>query len=220
MLSNIDIAVKYIPMESVGGDYYDFHIIDEQSHRRFYFRCFRAWHRGRPDSVNGENRFRIVEQLADRPVELLNDMNRMLIGNMGTHFLTAAYFYLDMDSHILKYARAGHEPLVIYRRSTGEYIKEMPRGRAIGFLKTGNSELLELKIQSGDRIFLYTDGIIEAMNTKGEMYGSKRLMEKIIEQKDLSALDLTDYLLSEMFRWTGRSTSLDDDFSLVVVDIK
>jgi signal transduction histidine kinase/serine phosphatase RsbU (regulator of sigma subunit) len=220
VLSNIDIAVKYIPMESVGGDFYDFHIIDDN--RIGVFISDVSGHGVVAALIASMVKivFRIVEQLAADPVGLLADMNRMLIGNMGAHFLTAAYFYIDLQSNVLRYARAGHEPLIVINSTTGEFRKFQPKGRAIGFQASCNSEMLEIGIAAGDRILLYTDGIIEAMSSAGEMFGSRRLMETVIEQRCLSANELTDYLLGQMFKWTGRSKSLDDDFSLVVVDIK
>jgi phosphoserine phosphatase RsbU/P len=80
--------------------------------------------------------------------------------------------------------------------------------------------VIELTVEPSDRIILYTDGIIEAMNPRGDMYGSKRFMELVMENRDVSAQELTDIILGQLFKWTGRSRSLDDDFSLVVVDIK
>jgi len=220
VLENIDIGVKYIPMESVGGDFYDFHIIDD--HRLGVLISDVSGHGVVAALIASMVKivFRIVEHLSDDPVGLLSDMHRMLTGNMGSHFLTAAYFYVDVRKKILRYARAGHEPLVLLNRNTGEFRKFLPKGRAIGFQPTCNSELLEINLVPGDRIMLYTDGIIEAMNHHGEMFGSKRLMETLAEHKMLSAGELTDYLLGRMFKWTGRSKSLDDDFSLVVIDLK
>ncbi len=219
-VSNLDISVKYIPMESVGGDFYDFHVIDDN--RLGVFISDVSGHGVAAALIASMVKivFSIVEQYADKPVDLLYDINHILMGNIGTNFLTASYFYVDMKAYTLKYARAGHEPLVIFNRNTGKYNKYLPKGRAIGLMGIGTADLLEISIEPGDRIFMYTDGIIEAMNPDSrEMYGSKRLMETIKNNSRLSAQELTDHILGQMFKWTGRSKSLDDDFTLVVVDI-
>lgn len=220
VLSSIDIAVKYIPMESVGGDYYDFHITGEGKIGVFISDVSGHGISAALIAAMVKIAFSTMDGIAEMPGKLLTEMNTMLMGNLSGHFLTAAYFSLDTDTRKLRYARAGHEPLVIHRRRTNEFLKYLPRGRAMGIVKTCNHEVIELTVVPSDRIILYTDGIIEAMNPRGDMFGSRRFMELVMGNVGVSAKELTDLILGQLFKWTGRSRSLDDDFSLVVVDIK
>jgi serine phosphatase RsbU (regulator of sigma subunit) len=96
----------------------------------------------------------------------------------------------------------------------------MPGGRAIGIDGVLNCKVAEVPIDSGDRIVLYTDGIIEAMSPSGQMYGSRNFMNTIKSSDHLGARELADLILSQLFKWTGRSKNLDDDFSLVIVDVR
>ncbi len=220
VMSSLDIAVKYIPMESVGGDYYDFHVIDHDSIGVFI------------SDVSGHGVtaaliasmvkivFNMVEPFASDPVRLLNEMNGMLMGNIETHFLTSGYAYINIAKKTLSYARAGHEPVIVRRKQTDEYVKHMPGGRAIGIDGVLNCKVAEVPIDSGDRIVLYTDGIIEAMSPSGQMYGSRNFMNTIKSSDHLGARELADLILSQLFKWTGRSKNLDDDFSLVIVDVR
>lgn len=219
VLSNVDIAVKYIPAESVGGDYYDFHVVDN---------CIGIL----ISDVSGHGIsaaliasmvkivFSILRPLARDPGALLHEMNSIMTGHMERNFLTAAYAYIDIGTGTLKYSRAGHEPLIIHKRRTGEYIKYLPPGRAIGLTAEGNYTVSAIDIEPGDRILLLTDGIIESMNRNSEMFGSRNFMDAVKSHHELSANELADYILELMYTWSGKSRNFEDDFSLVIVDVK
>ena len=77
----------------------------------------------------------------------------------------------------------------------------------------------ELAVTKGDRILLYTDGLIEPENSRGESFGERRLEEMIRKYQSASASDLVDQLLSEIRLWQPAANEQQDDITLVVVDV-
>ena len=215
----VDIAVKYMPMESVGGDYYDFNMIENDEIGVFI------------SDVSGHGVtaaliasmvkivFNNLKSLGTEPEKMLNRMNEMLVGNIDRYFLTASYARINVGKKRMSFARAGHEPLIIHRRSTGEFMKHLPHGHAMGWNTSGNSELVEIALETGDRIILYTDGIIEAFNSSGSMYGSRRLMDAVLGGKDLPARELADSIILQLHEWCPGSSQMKDDITLIVIDI-
>ncbi|MCP4132529.1 MAG: SpoIIE family protein phosphatase [bacterium] len=219
-LPYFDIQARYSPMESVGGDFYDFHVLDDDKIGILV------------SDVSGHgisaaliaSMVKIVStmqvHLADDPVTFLDHMNQVLTGNIEQQFLTASYVYIDMEKKELCYARAGHEALIIYKRNEDKVYEYMIKGRAIGWANDINLESDIIDIETGDRIFLYTDGITEALNEDREMFGERNFFKVIREGKDLSASEFLTKLFDELREWGSEDTIYRDDLTAIVVDIK
>jgi len=110
--------------------------------------------------------------------------------------------------------------MVIYRRSTGELLECKPRGRLIGWLEDIETECIEQPIQSGDRIVLYTDGIVEAYDAQHKLFGYDAFFSLIAEKSHLSPSLFTEFIFDRLREWTGNPDQFQDDASIVVVDIE
>ncbi|OHD66506.1 MAG: hypothetical protein A2176_03925 [Spirochaetes bacterium RBG_13_51_14] len=218
-LAGISIAAKYIPMKSIGGDFYDFHQVDE---KRFGVLIADISGHGVPAAIIASMvkiTFSILADIADRPDRLLNEMNRILTGNIENQFATAGYAFIDREKMTLSCARCGHEPLLHFRKSGDQVHEYTPAGRIIGMSRNNNCEVHETDIEPGDRIVLYTDGITDAYNKDREIFGIKLLKKTILRSRELPALELIESLTGLLRRWRGIDEEFDDDVTIVVIDV-
>ena len=200
-----DIAVKYIPAEKIGGDYYHFYsadngglgvlIADVSGH-------------GVPAALVCSMikvMADMLSHLASRPDMFIAEMNRRLMGIIGQQFMTGGYAFIDSTGRRLLYARAGHLPLMYQKRDRDSIDELMPHGRAIGFTHHSTYDLFERELNSGDRLVLYTDCLIEAKNLCAEMFGEERFRAILQRERSRSASELSSILYSDCLLYTSPS---------------
>ncbi len=114
------------------------------------------------------------------PSIVLKDVNELLIeDNDAGMFVTLIYGVFDTTTGVLNYANGGHNPpILIKENGEGSYVG-MPGGIALGMFPGFGFDTMEITMEKGDHIVLYTDGFTEAMNKKGELYGEDRLLEVV-----------------------------------------
>ncbi len=122
----------------------------------------------------------------------------------------------------MRYAGAGHPPVLQWRNSTGKTSKVLENGLVLGLFEEAVYEALEFPVETGDRYVLYTDGVPEAANPTGEEFGVERVMRFIGENKHLVADQFVDTFVSELSRWSGQTVEQgqQDDITVLVVDLK
>ena len=221
-LPGLDIAARFLPMESVGGDFYDFIRIDDK-------------HLGiliADVSGHGLSSALIASMLqvalagevahASQPAEVLAGLNKAVSGKFSSNFVTAAYVYVDLEENLMRYAGAGHPPVMQYRNSTGKAVQILENGIVLGILEDSTYQALEIPLEPGDRQVLYTDGILEAANPAQEMFGEEQFMRFLESNKSLNAGQFADALLAKIDCWTGQSSEQgqQDDLTLVLFDFK
>jgi serine phosphatase RsbU (regulator of sigma subunit) len=221
-LPGLDIAARFLPMESVGGDFYDFIRIDDK-------------HLGiliADVSGHGLSSALIASMLqvalagevahASQPAKVLAGLNKAVSGKFSSNFVTAAYVYVDLEENLMRYAGAGHPPVMQYRNSMDKAVQILENGIVLGILEDSSYEALEIPLEPGDRQVLYTDGILEAANAAQEMFGVEQLMRFLESNKSLNAGQFADALLAKIDRWTGQSSEQgqQDDLTLVLFDFK
>ncbi|PKL36223.1 MAG: histidine kinase [Spirochaetae bacterium HGW-Spirochaetae-1] len=218
-VDGVRIAARYIPMDRIGGDFYDFHAIDKTKLGVLITDV--AGH-GVPAALIASMVkiiFYMQKSIYHDSALFLQEMNGILAGNIENTFLTAAYIFFDLGRGVMSYANAGHMPVILHRRSAENLMHLKPRGKMIGWLKDISLEVMDLGIKSGDRIILYTDGITEANNEAREMYGMERFSEFVISCAGMGPEEMLDLLMQVLSEWTGEKEFLDDDVTIVVVDI-
>ncbi len=218
-MEGLSIHVTFLPMALVGGDFYDFHMLDP---RHLGILMTDVSGHGIPAAIVSSMvkvAFSQQRELAERPAELLEAMNRILKENGGHLFLTACYLYLDLDRRELVHVNAGHNPLLVYHRSQGVCRYYKPRGKIMGWLHEMDLETQVLPLEKGDRVVLYTDGLVEVQNNQGEMFDFERFLEVMEEQQHLPAAELSDYIFRMIRTWSNREEWIEDDLILMIIDI-
>jgi serine phosphatase RsbU (regulator of sigma subunit) len=218
-LPRLDIQVRYRPMNSVGGDFYDFYEIDDQHLGVFVADV--SGH-GVPAALIAamvKIAFSVQKPNARSASMVLTSMNHTLVDRIGKQLLTAGYAYLNLETGKLFHASAGHWPLLLWNKEHQRLQKLKPDGIIMGWLSEIDYVSTECDLQPGDRILLYTDAIIETRNSRGELFGEARFHRLIQEKQALPAGDFADFLLKHLAAWSGHAEGFEDDLTLIVIDV-
>jgi phosphoserine phosphatase RsbU/P len=221
-IKGIVLAAHYMPMASVAGDFYDFIKVDE---KRLGILVADVSGHGVPASlISSMVKIAFSSQLphADNPAQVLSGINQILWGKLESDFVTAGYLFIDTENKMATYAGAGHPPLLLWRESEQKIYEYRQKGIILGQFEDAQYSSTELRLKSGDRFILYTDGIIEAANAAGDLFGWSHFKEYITSHGNLSTGNFTDGLIQNISNWSGKQLdkALDDDLTLVVADFK
>jgi len=159
---------------------------------------------------------------ASDPARVLTGLNQALSGKFQWHFVTAGYLFLDLENSTVNYAGAAHPPLLLWRKKSGSATEVLENGLMLGLLPDSTYSAITLPLECGDRIVLFTDGIVEARNPSGEEFGMDRLKRFVEENHALSAERLGDGLLDALEGWSGqaRGEGQADDITLLAIHFK
>ena len=127
--------------------------------------------------------------------------------------MTAAYVYLDSAAQELRYSAAGHPPMLRLRDLEVTRIQE--NGLLLAAFDFATYAQVAHSLKHGDRLLLYTDGLVEAADGKGEFFGADRLSSKLLETVGLDVSEAADKILSAVRSWAAKQ---DDDLTLIVCD--
>jgi serine phosphatase RsbU (regulator of sigma subunit) len=211
-----DIACAYHCAKEVGGDYYDFIPVGDAEHLGFCVADVSG--KGIPGSMvmgttrtylrmMAVNNYSAADVLAKTNAWVSRDIKRGM-------FITCVYVILNMRTREMTVSSAGHNPLLIWRQATGQVEKLRPNGIALGFDKGPifNRIIREEKIQlySGDRVIMYTDGVVEAMNEKHEEWSDEKLERFTLNHAADSSKEYVRLLLKALMDHQGRAEQHDD----------
>jgi serine phosphatase RsbU (regulator of sigma subunit) len=221
-IKGIQLAAHYVPMASVAGDFYDFARMDQ---KRFGILVADVSGHGVPASlISSMVKIAFASQLphADDPARVLAGINQVLCGKLESDFVTAGYLYLDTEEKCVSYAGAGHPPLFLWRGSEQKIYEYRENGVILGQIEDAEYQNINLELKSGDRFLLYTDGIIEATNAAGEIFGWDHFKKFISSRASLPVGQFADDLIQQVTGWSGKNSqeSLDDDLTLVIADFE
>jgi sigma-B regulation protein RsbU (phosphoserine phosphatase) len=207
------VAARYVPMTSVAGDLYDFLVADE-NHAGLLIADVSG--HGVPAALIASMvKMAASSQRANaaEPAQLLTGMNAALCGNTQGQFVTAAYVYLDAESRELRYAAAGHPPMFLLRHGAVTEIAE--NGLLLAAVAGASFLQAVAAIEPGDRLLLYTDGLTEARNAQGKLFGEQALIAAFRETANAAPDEAADRIVASVQAW---SRAQDDDLTLLICD--
>ena len=213
-LEGWQIAPHYQPAREVGGDFYDFHLLPE----------------GRVGLVVGDatgkgvsaalvmsttcGMLRLAAQSHSSPGQMLQGVSEVLFPNIPSNmFVTCFYAILDPKSGHLLYANAGHDLPYLHRNGEAQELRA--RGMPLGVMSKMSYEEKETTMHVGEAALLYSDGLVEAHDPEGEMFGFPRLRALIAEHGEERSLG--DLLLEELYSFTGERWEQEDDITLLTL---
>ena len=214
-LEGWEIYPSYLPAREVGGDFFDFLELEDG---RLGLVVGDATGKGVPAALVMSTTcgmIRAVTQASDySPGEVLQRVNEALATRIPANmFVTCFYGVLDLGTGSFAYANAGHD-LPYVRR--GGYAEElMARGMPLGLMPGMSYEEKEIILREGDRALFYSDGLVEAHNPEGAMFGFPRLQSLVAEHAQ--GEPLVDFLMEELYSFTGKRWEQEDDITLVTL---
>lgn len=216
-IKGIEIETRYEPMAEVGGDFYDFLVVDET---KIGILMGDVSGHGIPAALVGSMlkiAFCSQEYLADNPEELLANINNTLEDKLRKSFLTASYTYIDLEQMQLVHGDAGHMPLIVLRRKSKALLEHKPNGIVMGWDRDISFPSTRISLRASDRLIIYTDGIAEAQNERGEMF-EKRFFELVKTTAEHGPSQVIEVIFDELHDWNpGQEPA--DDMTMVVVDV-
>ncbi len=215
----LEIIASYLPMAEVAGDFYDF--LDDGDGRLGVLVADVSGH-GVPAALIASMvkiAFAAQADHATDPARVIAGMNHALCGKFEFAYVTATYAFLDPTRRLLTYASAGHPPILLLRAS-GEIESLEEGGLVLAFTPDATYLAASVTVNPGDRLLLYTDGLLEAADLRGAFFGDTRLFECL---QKTAALDLPAslaHLIGDLNAWRGPNTPLTDDVTLVAVALR
>jgi sigma-B regulation protein RsbU (phosphoserine phosphatase) len=209
--SEFDIYASMLPAKEVGGDFYDFFLIDDST---LAVVMADVSGKGIPAAlfmVIARTLIRNNAQYGKTPNEVFETVNNILYENNDAGmFVTAFMGYLDINTGEFTFVNAGHNPPAI-RTGGGkyEYLKTRP-GLVLAGRKGMSYKQSEITLQKGDELFLYTDGITEAQNNERKLFSDPRLITVINNCLDLPLKELTLSIKHEIDEFAEGAEQADD----------
>lgn len=219
VVAHLRIAATYKPMSAVAGDYYQFLQVDE--HHIGILVADVTGHGVPAALIASMIKVAMQSELAHSatPSELLRNLNRILTPELQGKLTSAAYLWIDTEKYCATYSAAGHPPLLRWRAALGKLLPVESNGLLIGVVEDAEYPVRSFSLEPGDRILLYTDGLVEPENSHGESFGDRQVERVLSENRELSGCELSRKLLDALKRWQPASISQQDDITLVAVDV-
>jgi predicted ester cyclase len=211
------IATYYQPAREVGGDFYDLFELEEG---RVGVVVGDATGKGMPAALvvsAASSMLRAVSQAfhSSSPGEVLSRVNETLVARIPSNmFVTCFYAILDPKSATLRYANAGHD-LPYLRRCGGDAEELRARGMPLGLMLGMIYEEVEISLREGKSVLFYSDGLVEAHDPKGEMFGFPRLRALVAEHGE--ERELGEFLMEELYSFVGEGWEQEDDITLLTL---
>jgi serine phosphatase RsbU (regulator of sigma subunit)/predicted ester cyclase len=214
-LEGWEIARHYQPAREVGGDFYDFLRLEDG---RVGLVIGDVSGKGIAAALVMANTQSVLRAVAQRegitPGRVLEEANEVLYAYIPpTMFITCLYAILDPEGGGLVYANAGHDLPYLHRNSEAEELRA--RGMPLGLMPGMDYEEKEVTLEAGESALFYSDGLVEAHDPKGEMFGFPRLQTLVAEYGEEPSLEET--LLEELYSFVGEGWKQEDDITLLTL---
>ncbi|MCE9600044.1 MAG: SpoIIE family protein phosphatase [Spirochaetia bacterium] len=214
--NGLQFWVKFFPMQQVSGDFYDYFYLGSMKFGLLV--CDVSGHGVPAALISAVAKFSFSNNRLDSPAEVLEKVNQDMINFVrGEGYLTG--FYMIVDNHYnLTYSIGAFPNPLIYRARTEE-IEFLPgKGTLLGMFPDAGRSYVDLNeiLEPGDKIIIFSDGIVEATNVQGESLGEDRLIDAIRETKGMDVQRSSEHIMAVYNRFI-RGTDQRDDLTLITV---
>lgn len=213
-----DIFASMIPAREVGGDFYDYFMIDDKN---VVFVIGDVSGKGVPAALFMAIAKTVIKNLITSGYTVAECFSRANTifseNNEAGLFITSWLGMLNVETGVLTFVNAGHNPPLLYKKNTHfDFLKSMP-GFVLGGLEGIKYKQSTVQLNEGDRLFLYTDGVTEAHNDNNELFGENRLIKFLNSHKNVSLENLVKELHEEINNFAGK-TPQSDDITILSLD--
>ena len=221
-LRGFDIAAKIVYCDETGGDYFDFFPCEDEHCSRFGIVVGDVTGHGVGAALLMATTRALIRGLVTRPenlAECLTQVNSHLSSDVRDtgRFISLFFLMLEEGSPTISWVRAGHDPAILFDPATETVEELLGPGMVLGVEEDYCYQQVDKTIQTeGTVIFIGTDGIWEAHNGAGEMFGKDRLHRIISDNADKSAEEIQDAVLEAVRKFRGNAAQ-EDDITLVVI---
>ena len=223
-IEGLDIAGTSIYCDETGGDYFDYLYMGENGHRKIGVVVGDVSDHGIPSAllmIAVRATLRHHAHHSDNIVDMVSDVNRHLSQDVKEtgHFMTLFYSMIDRHNKCIRWVNAGHDPAIIYNPIADSFGELTGRGLPLGVFYDSEYTESQREITPGQIIVIGTDGIWEAHNQNGMMFGKDKLKEVIHLHANESAKEILDAVINEVEQFIY-PLKKEDDLTLVVMKVE
>jgi len=214
----LEFAHKFIPLDSIGGDYFDVVRLDETTLGLVIADV--SGHGVGPALVAAmfKSSFALVGKSVRSPALLMSALNAEMNGFLTTgHYVTAFTAFVDLDTLEMRYTSAGHPNQLLVRAGGGS--EELTtEGFLLGMVEGMDYEEKRLVLEPGDTLVLFTDGVIETPDAGGKLFGREGIVRSIQARLGAGPGELSAGLFSDLLSW-GAGTEAQDDVTILMAQV-
>jgi serine phosphatase RsbU (regulator of sigma subunit) len=224
-VDGLDIAGKSIYCDETGGDYYDFLEVGNPAEGKIGVVVGDVSDHGIPSALLMATVRALIRQRCSsfgKIDQVVSDVNRQLAADVkdSGRFMTLFYTEIDKPNNSIRWVSAGHEPAMVYNPATDSFNDlNGSNNLPLGVFEDAEFEEKNRELVPGQVIIMATDGIWEARNPDGNMFGKDRIYQIIRQNASASANEIQNAVLESLERFR-KETKLEDDLTLVVIKIK
>jgi sigma-B regulation protein RsbU (phosphoserine phosphatase) len=215
--TEFDLFAEMIPAKEVGGDFYDFFLIDDG---RLGFVIGDVSGKGMPAAIFmavSRTLIRAIAMKKSSPADCLQQVNDILAReNVRSMFVTIFYGVLDWRTGELEYCNGGHNPPFYIARDGRVAFLEKIGGLALGLVEGSTYQARKMVLQPGEALFLYTDGITEAMDGANNEFSEARLQDFLQQAQAASAAEMIRGAVDAVRAFAGEAPQADDITALAI----
>ncbi len=221
-IKNISIHAQIIPSRDIGGDFYDFIEVPLRNEKRWGIILGDVSGHG----ISGallmsaahsicRNQFLLLKDV----IPVMEEANRLLVRETKKKTFVALFFILLLPDKRMIISNAGHpSPLYYnYKKKEAHFLENEGERFPLGIIDDPSYIPLTISPEEGDVVFFYTDGIVEAKNKDGEVFGFDRLKELFCRLIYLEPEEITNRIITRVRRFSGSNRSDDDDMTIIVI---
>jgi sigma-B regulation protein RsbU (phosphoserine phosphatase) len=209
--SAFDLFAALEPAKQVGGDLYDFFLLDE---RHLFISVGDVSDKGVPAALFMAVTKTLIKGIAEQgltPADVLTRVNRELCqGNDSAMFVTVVCGILDIATGELTYSNAGHNPPVMLRSGRAPEWLPLPPGGVLGVMEEAVFATRSVRLRSGDRLLLYTDGVTEAMDAGRNLFSDERLLREVQSRAAAGTRQLVERVMAAVQEHAAGAVQSDD----------
>jgi sigma-B regulation protein RsbU (phosphoserine phosphatase) len=218
-LPGLEIAARYLPMSSVAGDFYDFLVPDDQ-HVGILIADVSG--HGLPSALIAsmlQSALAAQSPHASDPTQVLAGLNRAIHGKFERHYVTASYLFVDTLQGTVRYSGAAHPPFLVWQARTGRITEYVENGLMLGPFGDSPYSAGTLSLEPGDRVLLFTDGLLEVKNAAGRDFGVDGVRQILECKHDLPPGRFADALLYALSNWSEDAIGprQSDDITIIAI---
>ncbi len=219
IVPGFDIASTFLPAEDLSGDFFDGYYLNDSIFQVVL--CDVSGHGVAASYVGNEIRtlFKTLSSPTLSPSALINKVNERLITDLVqmSYFGTVIVCQIDTILGKVWYCNGGHPSILFYNTSATDCHQYSDNGPLIGVFKNNVYKDIEISLQDGDSLLLYTDGVTEALSEDtGDMFGSERLVDIFVENHSATSLDILHSIVGSVYEYINY-TSQEDDITMICI---
>jgi sigma-B regulation protein RsbU (phosphoserine phosphatase) len=223
LIEGLDISGTSLYCEETGGDYFDYLLPAEDGQKKIWVVVGDVADHGIPAALLMTTARAFLRQRTSRPGELdqvVADVNRQIVQDVedSGRFMTLFICEIDRRNQVIHWVNAGHDPAMVYDRQSDKFEELAGNALPLGVSENAAYQKFDRAVKPGQMVMIGTDGVWEAQNRQGEMFGKERFKDVIRQHADQPARNIIQAVIAEVdnFRYPLDKT---DDITLVVVKI-